>query len=59
MRGLSQVAGMADLKEQLMHEVLGPFRDPDLPSIPCITPERYSLLRSTRLWQNLYRTEIG
>ena len=29
-RGLSQVAGMADLKEQLMHEVIGPFKDPEL-----------------------------
>jgi len=29
-RGLSRVAGMTDLKEQLMHEVLGPFKDPDL-----------------------------
>lgn len=29
-RGLSQVAGMSDLKEQLMHEVIGPFKDPDL-----------------------------
>jgi len=28
--GLSQVAGMADLKEQLMHEVIGPFKDPEL-----------------------------
>lgn len=28
--GLSQVVGMADLKEQLMHEVIGPFRDPEL-----------------------------
>ncbi|MBZ5635167.1 MAG: ATP-binding protein [Acidobacteriia bacterium] len=29
-RGLSQVAGMADLKEQLAHEVIGPFKDPEL-----------------------------
>lgn len=29
-RGLSQVAGMTDLKEQLMHEVIGPFKDPEL-----------------------------
>jgi AAA+ superfamily predicted ATPase len=29
-RGLSQVAGMADLKEQLRHEVIGPFKDPEL-----------------------------
>jgi AAA+ superfamily predicted ATPase len=29
-RGLSQVAGMADLKEQLMHEVIGPFKNPEL-----------------------------
>jgi len=29
-RGLSQVAGMAKLKEQLTHEVLGPFRHPEL-----------------------------
>jgi transitional endoplasmic reticulum ATPase len=29
-RGLSQVAGMADLKEQLTREVIGPFRDPEL-----------------------------
>jgi hypothetical protein len=29
-RGLSQVAGMADLKQQLMHEVLGPFTHPEL-----------------------------
>jgi SpoVK/Ycf46/Vps4 family AAA+-type ATPase len=29
-RGLSQVAGMAHLKEQLMHEVIGPFKDPEL-----------------------------
>jgi transitional endoplasmic reticulum ATPase len=29
-RGLSKVAGMADLKEQLIHEVIGPFRDPEL-----------------------------
>ena len=29
-RGLSQVAGMADLKEQLMHEVIGPFKSPEL-----------------------------
>jgi ATP-dependent 26S proteasome regulatory subunit len=28
--GLSKVAGMADLKEQLMHEVIGPFKDPEL-----------------------------
>jgi AAA+ superfamily predicted ATPase len=28
--GLSQVVGMAALKEQLMHEVIGPFKDPDL-----------------------------
>jgi hypothetical protein len=28
--GLSQVVGMADLKEQLMHEVIGPFKDPEL-----------------------------
>jgi transitional endoplasmic reticulum ATPase len=29
-RGLSQVAGMTNLKEQLMHEVIGPFKDPEL-----------------------------
>ncbi len=29
-RGLSRVAGMTGLKEQLMHEVIGPFKDPDL-----------------------------
>lgn len=29
-RGLSQVAGMAELKEQLIHEVIGPFKDPEL-----------------------------
>ena len=28
--GLSQVAGMTQLKEQLMHEVIGPFTDPEL-----------------------------
>lgn len=28
--GLAQVAGMSDLKEQLMQEVIGPFKDPDL-----------------------------
>ena len=28
--GLSRVAGMADLKEQLIHEVIGPFKDPEL-----------------------------
>ena len=28
--GLSQVVGMADLKEQLMHDVIGPFKDPEL-----------------------------
>jgi hypothetical protein len=29
-RGLSQVAGMATLKEQLVHDVIGPFKDPEL-----------------------------
>jgi AAA+ superfamily predicted ATPase len=29
-RGLSQVAGMSALKEQLMHEIIGPFKDPEL-----------------------------
>ena len=29
-RGLSQVTGMAELKAQLMHEVIGPFADPEL-----------------------------
>lgn len=29
-RGLSQVAGMPGLKEQLLREVIGPFRDPEL-----------------------------
>jgi AAA+ superfamily predicted ATPase len=29
-RGLSQVAGMDELKEQLVHEVLGPFKNPEL-----------------------------
>jgi transitional endoplasmic reticulum ATPase len=29
-RGLSQVAGMTNLKEQLMHEVTGPLKDPAL-----------------------------
>lgn len=29
-RGLSQVVGMAELKEQLMDEVIGPFRSPQL-----------------------------
>ena len=28
--GLSQVAGMADLKDQLIHEVIGPFKAPEL-----------------------------
>jgi len=30
LRGLSQVVGMADLKRQLSHEIIGPFRNPDL-----------------------------
>ena len=29
-RGLSRVAGMAELKDQLLHEVIGPFKTPDL-----------------------------
>jgi|ERR1035441_7311549 ATP-dependent 26S proteasome regulatory subunit len=28
--GLSRVAGMADLKDQLIHDVIGPFKDPDV-----------------------------
>jgi AAA+ superfamily predicted ATPase len=30
LRGLSQVAGMAELKDQLNHEVIGPFKQPEL-----------------------------
>jgi len=29
-RGLSQVVGMTDLKEQLLHDVIGPFRAPEI-----------------------------
>src|SRR5262249_13092596 len=29
-RGLAQVAGMTDLKDQLTQDILGPLRDPDL-----------------------------
>jgi AAA+ superfamily predicted ATPase len=30
LRGLSQVAGMAELKSQLTHDVIGPFKTPEL-----------------------------
>jgi hypothetical protein len=59
-RGLSQVAGMADLKEQLMHDVIGPFKDPELYRRYRVSlPNGIPLLRPTRMRQDVSSAEIG
>ena len=58
--GFSIVAGMSELKKQLIHDVLGPFKNPKLYREYRVSlPNGILFYGPPRLRKNVYRTESG